>query len=401
MVRDCDPEYKWIDGVESLERYSPGGYHPIIIGDVLHERYRIVDKLGYGGYSTVWLARDALLKRYVAVKVSVADSLPNEINILRALSSSSVVNHGCDLVPSLLDEFEVHGPNGIHRCYVMTPARCDLREISYSRLFPLEVARALCYGLTLAVAYIHSRGYIHGDIHLRNVLLKLPSSFDRLSISEFYEEYGDPETVPVVRCDGKELPPNVPAMVIMPLCLGEGAEKLPISDARVLLSDFGESFTPMSEVRRGESCCTPIAMRPPEARFEPKAPLSYSADIWSLAVAIWEILGMKAIFNGEFATVNYVTSQQIDVLGPMPLKWWECWEERAQYFDENKHPKNGRYIWPPINDAFEEDVQKYRRKHGVGEFDREEAEAIIYLMRRMLVFRPKERPSADDVLKSE
>jgi hypothetical protein len=50
-------EYNWIDGAENLEKYKPQGYHPIMIGDVLHDRYRIVDKLGFGGYSTVWLAR--------------------------------------------------------------------------------------------------------------------------------------------------------------------------------------------------------------------------------------------------------------------------------------------------------------------------------------------------------
>jgi serine/threonine-protein kinase SRPK3 len=75
-------KYNWIDGVESLEKYKPGGYHPIMIGDILHSRYRIVDKLGFGGYSTVWLARDACLERYVAVKVGVADSSLRETNIL-------------------------------------------------------------------------------------------------------------------------------------------------------------------------------------------------------------------------------------------------------------------------------------------------------------------------------
>ncbi|EKV16050.1 hypothetical protein PDIG_11600 [Penicillium digitatum PHI26] len=36
-------------------------------------------------------------------------------------------------------------------------------EASFSRLLPLEVTRAPSGGLTLAIAYIHSRGYIHGD----------------------------------------------------------------------------------------------------------------------------------------------------------------------------------------------------------------------------------------------
>ena len=35
-------EYHLIDGVERLEMYEPGGYHPVMIDDLLHNRYRIV-----------------------------------------------------------------------------------------------------------------------------------------------------------------------------------------------------------------------------------------------------------------------------------------------------------------------------------------------------------------------
>lgn len=60
--------------LEELEDYSVGGFHPIIIGDVLNDgRYEIAHKLGFGGYSTTWLARDRVAQRYVAVKVPVAD----------------------------------------------------------------------------------------------------------------------------------------------------------------------------------------------------------------------------------------------------------------------------------------------------------------------------------------
>lgn len=43
---------------EDPARYCPGGYHPVAIGDVYKDRYRVMLKLGYGLYSTVWLARD-------------------------------------------------------------------------------------------------------------------------------------------------------------------------------------------------------------------------------------------------------------------------------------------------------------------------------------------------------
>lgn len=165
MTEDHRIEYNWIQGAETLEDYRPGGYHPIMIGDNLHERYYIVDKLGFGGYSTVWLAHDTRQKQYVALKVNRADALPRETKALEALSKQPLslsTNHGRKLVPAILDEFEVQGPNGTHTCHAVTLAACNLREISFSHLFPLEVARALAYGLAQAVAYTHLQGYIHG-----------------------------------------------------------------------------------------------------------------------------------------------------------------------------------------------------------------------------------------------
>ncbi len=44
---------------EDFYRYCPGGYHPVRIGDVFNNaKYKVLRKLGYGVYSTVWLARD-------------------------------------------------------------------------------------------------------------------------------------------------------------------------------------------------------------------------------------------------------------------------------------------------------------------------------------------------------
>ncbi|GMG29428.1 unnamed protein product [Aspergillus oryzae] len=247
-------EYNWIDGTESLEKYKPGGYHPITIGDMLQGRYHIVDKLGFG--------------------------------------------------------------------------------------------------------------------------------------------------VPITHCNGKPLPPNIPAKAVLPLYLGKDAEEFSLSDAQIRLSDFGETFNPDLEPRLGKDCHTPLAARPPDAWFEIQTSLSYSADIWSLATAIWEIIGMKAIFSSEYTSVDEVICQQIDVLGSLPLEWFESWGKRDLYFDDDGVPKDGRYVWSSIDGAFEEGVQKYRRKFGMGEFDGEETAAFLDLMRRMLTFRPEERPTAREVLQS-
>ena len=42
---------------EWVEEYHPGGYHPVNLGDTFRDgKYRVIRKLGYGSYSTVWLA---------------------------------------------------------------------------------------------------------------------------------------------------------------------------------------------------------------------------------------------------------------------------------------------------------------------------------------------------------
>src|ERR1700733_4099509 len=44
---------------EWVEDYRPGGYHPVLLGDVFNNgQYKVIRKLGEGSSSTVWLARD-------------------------------------------------------------------------------------------------------------------------------------------------------------------------------------------------------------------------------------------------------------------------------------------------------------------------------------------------------
>lgn len=52
-----------LDSVDKLEEerlpwFSQDSFFPVKIGDVFRSRYQVVGKLGYGGYSTVWLCRD-------------------------------------------------------------------------------------------------------------------------------------------------------------------------------------------------------------------------------------------------------------------------------------------------------------------------------------------------------
>lgn len=110
-ILGCDPDQQ-----EDPDQYSVGGFHPVAISDLLHDRYYVLCKLGWGTFSTVWLCWDLIGKRFVALKIVKSNSTDtksalNEIKILRSVGKSQKV-------VQLLDDFKVNGVNGTHICMV-------------------------------------------------------------------------------------------------------------------------------------------------------------------------------------------------------------------------------------------------------------------------------------------
>jgi serine/threonine protein kinase len=161
------------------------------------------------------------------------------------------------------------------------------------------------------------------DLHLGNVLLRLPADLDKLSVKEFNDKFGKPNTQPVLRSDGKPIGPGVPHTAAVPMWLGKASEDFHHSEVRVLLTDFGEAYLPSVESRSGTRA--PRSVAPPEVRFQPEQPLAFSSDVWTLGCAIWAILGQRPLFEEFLATQDDITAEQIDVLGKPPPEWWEKW----------------------------------------------------------------------------
>ncbi|KAJ5116178.1 hypothetical protein N7456_000526 [Penicillium angulare] len=393
------PLYHYIEDMEPLERYGSGGYHPVLIGDRFQDRYQVVQKLGYCAYSTVWLSRDDVCNRHVALKICTADSNPHELTVLSDLSNSRQPSNqslGKAMMPSVLDAFKIEGVNGTHACYVTHPARMsldDAKDASYDRLFTLEVARALAAQLTVAVDYIHAQGLVHGDIRCGNVLAQLPPRFEcDLDMK--------PETVTITRRDGEELSPCIPHHAIIPIWLGTRSDKLELPEARILLSDFGEAFYPEKE-KKFESR-TPLGSRAPESRFELVKPLSFPSDIWSLACSIWEIIGQRSLIDEFMADADDITRQYVDILGILPPEWWNAWKARGKKFSQDGKPINReRDPYQSWEDWFEYCVQKPREAERMPRIEPAERDALFSMLKSMLSFKPEDRPSAKEVLESE
>ncbi|KAL0390602.1 UNVERIFIED_CONTAM: Serine/threonine-protein kinase SRPK [Sesamum calycinum] len=109
---------------EGTEDYRRGGYHAVRIGDTFkHGRYVVQSKLGWGHFSTVWLAWDTQKSMYVALKVQKSaqhytEAAMDEITILKQIAEGDPEDKKC--VVKLLDNFKHSGPNGQH-VYVKSP----------------------------------------------------------------------------------------------------------------------------------------------------------------------------------------------------------------------------------------------------------------------------------------
>ncbi|KIJ49855.1 hypothetical protein M422DRAFT_246221 [Sphaerobolus stellatus SS14] len=102
-----------MDMTEEITRYVTGGHHPVTIGDILNGKHRIMHKLGWGSYATVWLTQKTDgAKAFVAFNITKFNrDRTQEVAMLRALSSQHVV--------TLLGHFTLHGPNDTHLVFVI------------------------------------------------------------------------------------------------------------------------------------------------------------------------------------------------------------------------------------------------------------------------------------------
>jgi serine/threonine protein kinase len=158
MVRQqyqCPEEF---DDVEDVERYRAGGFHPIHIGGMLGGKFRVLHKLGCGGFSTVWLARDLIDHQLYAIKVLAADAPRDELDAYHQLMKTVGVHPN---VSNLHAHFTIQGPNGTHQCLVLSVLGPSIKQIRHARLtadLKRDVARQITYGL----AHLHEAGIYHG-----------------------------------------------------------------------------------------------------------------------------------------------------------------------------------------------------------------------------------------------
>ena len=141
-----------------------------MIGTVLSNRYRLEAKLGSGGMSTVYLARDEILDRPVAVKL-MHDSMAAQPEQLERFNQEAraVAKLSNPNVVAVIDAGEDDGRPYIVFEYV----EGETLKQRITRTGALESTEALAYAVEIsqALEVAHERGMVHRDVKPQNVLI--------------------------------------------------------------------------------------------------------------------------------------------------------------------------------------------------------------------------------------
>ncbi|XP_047450778.1 SRSF protein kinase 1a isoform X2 [Mugil cephalus] len=181
---------------EDPNDYCKGGYHHVKVGDLYNGKYHVIRKLGWGHFSTVWLAWDIQVKRFVAMKVvksaeHYTETAVDEIKLLRSVRNSDPDDPNREMVVQLLDDFKISGVNGTHVCMVFEVLGHHLLKwiikSNYQGL-PLPCVKSIIKQVLQGLDYLHTKcQIIHTDIKPENILMSVDEPYVRKLAAEATE----------------------------------------------------------------------------------------------------------------------------------------------------------------------------------------------------------------------
>ncbi|KAK2766800.1 hypothetical protein FQN54_006114 [Arachnomyces sp. PD_36] len=381
---------------EAGEEYRVGGFHPVHIGDRFGEndRYRVIHKLGNGGFGTVWLCRDTEAHKYVGLKIVAAEESSEDCSELRLLKLKNIdfSQVGGDKIALPQDHFMIDGPNGSHLCLVLPFLGPSVTTIWDRRSDPRIIARKIALQMTQGLAFLHRNGICHGDFRPSNVLLRL-SNFDDLSEEQLIEILSKPVMDPVHLVPGERAEREVPKYLVRPIDL-DGIDRRYITD-QICIIDFGESYEPSRPL---ESLGIPLGYRPPEVIFENQ--IGPACDIWALACSLYEIRVGSPLFEMFPEDEKDIVNQMVELFGALPEPWEEASRERNGACEEECDSDSSGSDKPPFVKG--QTMRVYLREAykllilDTGEVIRvtipeDEIEALVDLLDKMLGYDPEKR----------
>ncbi|KAJ7165871.1 kinase-like domain-containing protein [Mycena filopes] len=355
---------------EHIYRYCPGGLHPVHLDERYRSQYRILHKVGYGGYSHVWFAQNTASTNpssggvVLKFAASRCTGKTNEVEINKYLTSQSREELGFRNFLFCDDTFQVNGPNGVHDVIVTEPAILLSRVLQLPvELDEREVARQIFHGLS----FLHKHGIVHRDLHLGNIAVEFPF-LRTASVTDLMKASRHPLCHPCVLRAPIPHPPSLPAYLVEKADFCERLAPLmeqQVSSIVIKLLDFGCAFRPgTNDILSPEQGGPALSLKAPECliaqlRCDPNTQFPVSpntlaiayygsnepmpegsrppidpgwstqSDVWTLGCSLISIFSRRRHHLFSPSRPGYLIPAIAGYLGPLPATFRALLEEAA------------------------------------------------------------------------
>ncbi|KAF8958099.1 kinase-like domain-containing protein [Flammula alnicola] len=385
----------WALEEEDRIRYIPGGYHPAQVGDnYASGRYTITGKLGWGEYSTVWLARDnqanmCVRTLYVSLRLipCAATQAPElcELEFLQHLRRQNPSHFGYTHVVHLTDSFYIDGPHGRHLCVVTEMALCNLLSLAEQSFtgyrIPEYGAKRVIRDVLSALDYVHNDcNIIHTDVKITNVVMTAPH--------EEMPKEGLGALIPAQlhtfpASADNDTPVTITKSIQIVPDLNDPEAWLPFS---FKLIDFGVAcYADKTDEHFTQEVC-PVGIRPPEVAL--RAGWGKPVDIWSAGCMLYGMLVGRPLFPARCDPL-FLPAYQVQALGEFPASLRNRSRISKAWFNDDGSLRH-RNVFPMTS------LEALVEEQSGGALTL--SPDCLHFMRRMLTLEPDERASIEELL---
>ena len=447
------------DSNSSSEEDAYHGYNgDQFYGEVLKNRYMLIDKLGYGAFSSVWVCYDLNHKRLKACKIQNSADYQEgleEKHFLRSIRKNNFVN-----INNMIEDF-IHIWN--EKKYVVMVYEAMIGSLydcfkAHNKQIPLKTILKITKQFLTGLNEIHKCDIIHTDIKPENTLLRgksyriveIEKFFNNLNLKERFHkmkirycqkhnwdlkkdsvkkkfkdrrlknkilvwtnqditrELKDLDLVyrGIFLQDEENLDSDdtksVGSIDSDDTVIHENKSFDPLyidyDNIQIAISDFG-TIIDKDYAQVGDVIQTRY-YRSPEILLGCK--FTQKIDIWSLGCMLYEFVTDRILFrpskDDDGDTDQHHLNLIVNIMGDIPTKMIDNSINRKAYFNIIKGKKK-IYEYKLKTDekrTIQDLLLKYRKK----DYDSPEMKIIISLLVTMLTINPKNRPTASTLLKA-
>tara|TARA_Y100000590_G_C15738175_1_gene1019305 strand:+ start:2854 stop:4095 length:1242 start_codon:yes stop_codon:yes gene_type:complete len=368
MVSDYSSSENYTESYTSSEDDNKYNLHNLK-GDIMN-KYNIIEEIGRGGYSIVWLGFNIQDSNYYAIKVQNADDFEegkDEIKIIKKLNHKNITK----LVDYFVEErFDDNDVLQKYMCSVYELCCGNLdglaRKGKYKNGYPQDIVFKFYNQIYEGLDYLHNKLKVfHGDIKPDNILLKGINNRDKVLIDfyngqNFNEKYSQIKKMYWLE-KGNKLSNIKKMKQVVRIKIRKSVHKKIIEDMASLdINDNNKYFCDDNYFQNPELIITDFGNYcPDEEQFNESFGTTYyqapeillkgdctkKVDIWALGCTLYELLKGKILFEPNETDEQTETQNHLEMMinhcGNFNENFLKKCEKRRQFFNKKMRLLNG------------------------------------------------------------